>query len=327
MMTISVIIPCYNAQTHLGACIDSVMRQRFSDIEIILIDDGSTDDTAQIAQAYVQKDERIVYVRQENAGVSAARNVGLNLAQGEWVTFVDADDLLPMGALETLFNGVAPSVDCVIAAHETFDQTGIAKKVTPEKLFLASDMDQARDIVIRRLIEGDCAYNIMCAKLHRRAQIEKYHIRLWDEVHIAEDALFNLEALYHARRFVYVDSVAYSYRIHEQSAMALSSGQELTRQKPFFNALWALLLRLGIERRYFKAYVDSVTLRAYKQYGLIGMLRKFNSEALPLIDARGEGTLRHILQSGLYPAVYPFIFLCQVTKRKCEALGRWINRG
>ena len=93
-MKISIIIPCYNSEKYLADCLDSVLAQSFGDFEAILIDDGSKDDTLSIARVYAQKDPRVRVYAKENGGVAAARNLGLDHAQGEWITFVDSDDPL-----------------------------------------------------------------------------------------------------------------------------------------------------------------------------------------------------------------------------------------
>ncbi|MDE6394665.1 MAG: glycosyltransferase, partial [Duncaniella sp.] len=96
---ISVIIPAYNAQAYLRECLESVLAQSFSDWEVIVVDDGSTDSTAAIAQSFSARDSRVRVLSTVNRGVSAARNAALGMARGEWVTFLDSDDLLPPGAL------------------------------------------------------------------------------------------------------------------------------------------------------------------------------------------------------------------------------------
>ncbi|MBQ8618711.1 MAG: glycosyltransferase family 2 protein, partial [Clostridia bacterium] len=90
-MKVSIIIPCYNSEKYLAACMDSVLAQTFEDFEAILIDDGSKDNTLKVAQSYAQKDARVRVYAKKNGGVSAARNLGLDHARGEWITFVDSD--------------------------------------------------------------------------------------------------------------------------------------------------------------------------------------------------------------------------------------------
>ena len=122
-MKISVILPCYNAGAYLSACLDSLFAQSMRDFEVIFVDDGSRDDSLALARRYAERDARIHVISQENQGVSAARNLGLAHARGEWITFVDGDDLLPLDAFETLLSGTAEDVDMVVCPHEKFDET------------------------------------------------------------------------------------------------------------------------------------------------------------------------------------------------------------
>ena len=161
-MKLSVIIPCYNAEKYLGECLDSLLAQDVKDFEIILIDDGSRDGTAQLARRYAQQDERIRLIGQENAGVSAARNAGLRIARGEWVLFVDADDVLPQSALGKLLSCAKADVDLVVSTHETFTESGRAQIVYPETRWMDLAGEARRRAAALRLIEGETVLNIMC---------------------------------------------------------------------------------------------------------------------------------------------------------------------
>ena len=112
-LLVSIIMPAYNAQRYISEAIKSVLNQTFQEWELIVIDDGSIDDTASIVQAF--DDKRIVYIHQDNAGVSAARNAGLSYAQGEYITFLDADDVLPKKSLDVRVDYLQkhPNVDLV----------------------------------------------------------------------------------------------------------------------------------------------------------------------------------------------------------------------
>lgn len=101
---VSCIIPVYNTEKYLPRCIESVLAQTFVDWEMLLIDDGSTDASGSICDEYAAKDERIRVFHKENGGISSARNLGLNYAQGEWIFFVDSDDSLPKTSLESLLS-------------------------------------------------------------------------------------------------------------------------------------------------------------------------------------------------------------------------------
>ena len=324
-MTISIIIPCYNSEKYLAACMDSVLAQTFEDFEAILIDDGSKDNTLKVAQSYAQKDARVRVYAKKNGGVSAARNLGLDHARGEWITFVDSDDLLPEDALESLLSGASDAVDMVVCAHETFDETGKREIVIPESRWMDKPGEAMRRAAALRLIEGDCVLNIMCNKLHRRALIEREGIRLTPGVRIAEDALFNLEAVLCGRGIAYVNRVAYRYRTHSASAMHTQTLSELQRHAPWLEALRDMLLRRGQMEAFFPAYVDSVALRLYKDGGVGRVIRRFREEAAPLLplDRLEEGKLSfgarlllRVCRAGAYPLVYPLIYPVQVLRRK-----------
>ena len=129
-MRVSVIVPCYNAGAYLEPCLRSVLAQTMGDLELLVIDDGSADGSLSVAQEIARGDARVRVFHQENRGVCAARNRGLDAARGEYVTFVDGDDLLPPDALERML-ALAPGADMVVCAHETFDVQGSTELVVP----------------------------------------------------------------------------------------------------------------------------------------------------------------------------------------------------
>lgn len=325
-MRVSIIIPCYNSAHYLKDCLNSVLAQHMEDFEVLLIDDGSRDDTLALAQAYARKDARVRVLTQENRGVAAARNLGLDHARGEWITFVDSDDLLMPDALFTLLSGAGEDVDMVVCPHETFDGNGELETVIPQTRWMDKRGEAQRYAAALRLIEGDCVLNIMCSKLHRRALIEREGLRLEAGIRMAEDALFNLEAVLCGRGIAYVNRVAYRYRMHGASAMHRQAEiSELERHRPWLTAMRDMLLRRGQMERYFPAYVDSVALRLYKDGGLSGVIRRFNEDAVPLLPLDGMNpdrltpcarALVRLCRSGHYPHVYPLIYPAQVARRK-----------
>ena len=325
-MKLSVIIPCYNAQKYLPACLESLLSQSMRDFEAILIDDGSKDDTAAIAMQYASVDERIRFIRQENAGVSAARNAGLRIAQGEWVLFVDADDLLCEDALNTMLSYADDSVDMVVSTHETFDESGRSQTVFPETRWMDKAGEACRHAAALRLIEGDTVLNIMCNKLHRRALIEREEIRLAEGVRIAEDALFNLEAVLCGSGVAFCDRVTYRYRIHASSATQRRDQSEFDVHRPWFSAMSAMLRRRNAFERYYPAYVESVALRLYKDGGIAGVVREFSQKARAYtLEPVEKGALsvlgrfyRMLCERKLYPIVYPLIFPAELIRRKCR---------
>lgn len=326
-MKVSVIIPCYNAGRYLAECLDSVLAQSECDIEVIVVDDGSSDNTLEIASAYALRDVRVKVLHQENAGVCAARNLGLSIAAGEWVSFVDSDDLLMPDSLAVMLAAADECTDMVVCAHETFDGHGSCEAFWPSTRWMDLAGEQKRRAVALRLIEGDSVLNIMCNKLHRRSLIEREGLRLVTGIAIAEDALFNLEAALCGREIAYVNRITYRYRMHGQSATQTRAASEFDVHRPWLLAMRSMLERRGVMERYFAAYVDSVVLRLYKDGGIPGVMRAFRQKAGPLL-VRGEMNtekmspwgrcLLALCESGCYVAVYPFIALVQIVLRKTQ---------
>lgn len=324
-MKVSIIIPCYNSAKYLAACMDSVLVQTMADFEAILIDDGSKDDTLAIAKRIAEKDARVRVLTQANSGVSAARNLGLAHCSGEWITFVDSDDLIVPDMLEIMLSAVQDGVDMVVCAHKTFTEDGREEIVIPETRWMDLDGEAKRRAAALRLIEGDSVLNIMCNKLHRRALIEREGLRLHQGVRIAEDALFNLEAVLCGREIAYVNQATYLYRTHAASVTQTQTESELDRHLPWLRAMRDMLVKHGVMETYFAAYLDSVALRLYKDGGVMGVVRGFNEKAMPLtamddLDASRmtayEWLLACLVRRGIYPKVYPLLYPIQVIRRK-----------
>ena len=119
--TVSVIIPVYNVKDYLSECIDSVSRQTYSNIEILIIDDGSTDGSSEICERYRQNDYRIIYLKKENRGAAEARNIGIDSAKGEWITFCDSDDILSPTYIERMLGKAESSGAEIVACGYTTD--------------------------------------------------------------------------------------------------------------------------------------------------------------------------------------------------------------
>ena len=124
-MKISIIVPVYNVEGYLPACLESILAQTFSDFEVILINDGSTDRSAKICREFAQKDERICLVTQENKGQALARNLGLDYAQGEYITFIDADDRVAPHYLAALYEAaLAQDAEVVVGEYYRYEEEG-----------------------------------------------------------------------------------------------------------------------------------------------------------------------------------------------------------
>lgn len=186
---ISVIIPAYNAQDELIVALENLAKQTLQDIEVIVINDGSTDDTAASAKEFENTFQTFQYIYQENSGVSAARNAGLDAATGEFIAFLDADDLLTPNSLEDLYHrATEKNADLVIGRIESV--TNLGSRTThssSEKLAQKDKIDPFDTDLLWCFLIGN--------KLYRRSLIEEYHLRFPD-TSFSEDGVFFMQFIY-----------------------------------------------------------------------------------------------------------------------------------
>ena len=225
----SVITPCFNAEKYLSHCVESILKQKFSDWELFLIDDGSTDSTPKLCDDYAEKDNRIKVIHQKNAGVSAARNRGLDEAQGKWIVFIDSDDWFTDDAFSVFYKEVKDGAsDRYIYNRYTYKdgKTLPLKHLKPDKLvrgkddmkfFLIDMLFPYYDEMVNGVITG--GIRGVNANLYRRTLIEKYHIRFDTNVKIAEDAMFNFDVMRNAESVTMTDVEVGYYRISGSSVM------------------------------------------------------------------------------------------------------------
>lgn len=238
---VSIIIPVYNAEEYLDRCIHSVLDQEFHSFEVILIDDGSTDASPLICDRYSGTDARFITLHQKNSGVSAARNAGLNLAQGEYIMFLDADDALMPYALEDLFNNVAGE-DIVVGGYGVFIEGIPSKDVRPDMTlsYKGGDYPKFFNDNIRKNCE---MLDAPWAKLFRRKAIGK--LRFCEDLSYAEDKLFVFEMLARSTSALTVSSPVYSYYIHAGSLGSdITSDNHLKQLRRFLPMYSSVLAEL-----------------------------------------------------------------------------------
>ena len=215
---VSVIVPVYNAAPDLARCIESVRRQSYERIEVLLVNDGSSDASLPICQMYARVDARVRVIDRPNSGVSAARNAALAQAAGDYLQFVDSDDYLDPDATRLL----------VERALQTGADMGIShywRVIGEEKTehgFLCGDavMDQVQ--FAKNLMEEPASfyYGVMWNKLYRREIIRRHGIQCNVELGWSEDFLFNLEYIRYARQFAALPTPIYYYVKNEKSITA-----------------------------------------------------------------------------------------------------------
>lgn len=189
-MMISVVVPIYQSEDTIERCIQSILRQSFNDLELILVDDGSTDDSGSICDAYAQQHDNIMVIHQENKGRIAARFAGVEKSKGEWITFVDSDDELPPTALADMYTVVDNNT--VIVLGNGNELPNEQREIIP--------MDDFRHMAIR----GDGTIGVPWGTLYRREIITPYLFDLSRDVVSGEDYIFWLRMVFSTKHPVKV---------------------------------------------------------------------------------------------------------------------------
>lgn len=203
---ISVIIPVFNASRYLPACIESVLAQTYKDFELILINDGSTDDSKEICEFYAQKDKRIRFINKENSGVGHTRNLGIEKAKGERICFIDSDDEVTSDYLES-FNLEDTSADVVYTGIDIVDVSD--NHSIRQVKFEQSILDKIQPSEIKRFLP--LGYPV--GKAYRKSIIQENNLKFPTSISLHEDHVFVLEYLNLVTSIETSDKVTYLYKI------------------------------------------------------------------------------------------------------------------
>lgn len=211
MKKVSVIIPVYNVQEYLKECLESVINQTYKKIEIIIINDGSTDDSALICKSYQQKNENIIYIDSKNEGVSIARNRGIACATGDYLVFVDADDVVSKNYIEMLVELMEKSEMGIVGYGN--NKLDLSIKIDPNVRI------EKKDSVLYQILSGYKYEGYLWNKIFDCNIIEKEKIKFQEKISIWEDLLFVVEYMQRISTCAIVDSCYYFYRNRANSAV------------------------------------------------------------------------------------------------------------
>ena len=215
MCKISIIVPIYNAEKYLNQCIDSILRQTYTDFELLLIDDGSQDNSKIICKNYLLKDSRVVYKYKTNGGASSARNLGISLAMGKYIVFIDSDDFIECDYLETVYKAADGDNDIlVIEAPNRFINDRLCKEVLEEINYVGFEAHK------RFIISGSLKYSEPHSKLFSAKIIKENNIFFPEGVIIGEDGIFIAQYLTHVSRIKSISASGYNYRLNMGSVQS-----------------------------------------------------------------------------------------------------------
>ncbi|RKL66427.1 hypothetical protein CR203_16175 [Salipaludibacillus neizhouensis] len=216
---VSIIVPIYNVEKYLEECIDSILAQSLRDIEVILVDDGSTDRSRDIVDEYALKDKRIKVVHQINSGVSYSRNKGVEMAAGEYIGFVDPDDWISLNCYQIMFTkAVESSADVLICGFtEIYEKTG--RRVNILYPFLKEEYltkEEVLNIIFMGLIKGQL-HAFTWNKLYKKDLLINNKITSPLDMPLMQDIVYNLKVFSCAQNTFYVNKPLYIYRRHSNS--------------------------------------------------------------------------------------------------------------
>lgn len=212
-MTISVIIPAYNSDQYIEKCLLSLLSQSFQDFEIILIDDGSEDDSRQKAEAILAGWHNHLILSQKNRGAAAARNAGILQAKGQWITFVDSDDYLAPEYFENLLKS-SENYDLLVSGIVFMEgEKETHRTIPPNDVCRITDLRQEKGFYLDYTISP-------VGKLYRKRIIEKHLLRFNETLKTAEDRDFNIHYLFHTESIRFLPYAGYYYRTDHEGSLS-----------------------------------------------------------------------------------------------------------
>ena len=249
---ISIIVPIYNVEKYLKECIESIINQTYKNIEIILVDDGSPDNCGKICEEYSQKDKRIIVIHKENGGLSDARNKGIDIAKGDYLTFIDSDDFVNIDYIEKLYSSIKLNntelAQCGIS--KVNENNEIIEKLNYDENYIKTSHEILNELYGKHLIENVVIWNKMYAKelfKNIRFPVGKIH----------EDEFTTYKIFYSVDRISLLSDCLYNYRQTNESII----GKKFNKKR--LNLLEALEERMNFFKNRNEIDLYEKTLKFY----------------------------------------------------------------
>ncbi len=211
MPQVSIVVPVYNCESYMERSLDSILSQSYSDFELILVNDGSTDGSGAICDRVAERDSRVRVIHKENGGAGSARNAGIEAAEGLYILFPDADDYYEPDMLRTMLEAEEKTeADLVICGYHCFDEKGPCEDVVPEARLLETAAD------VRQFFTGLFPHGLVgypWNKLYKKEMIDRFGLRFTD-MRRFQDGVFNLAYFEHVETCCVLDQALYHYRVN-----------------------------------------------------------------------------------------------------------------
>lgn len=249
---ISVIVPVYNVERYLRRCIESVLNQTYKEIELILIDDGSTDTSPMICDEYVGKEKNVKVIHKINGGVASARNIGINNASGKYICFLDSDDILPSDSVELLYNAIKEKKAEYVAGICSINESKKVKNPINEEKIIDLEKD-SRSLL--EYITNSGSYSPY-AKMYSSDIIKNNNLYFAENLKCSEDALFIRDYMRYCTRIAIIPEIVYYYNTFNESSLSKKGYEEFCEYfVEKLKSLEKLCDRLSIEESEKKKFI------------------------------------------------------------------------
>lgn len=268
-MKLTVIVPIYNAEKYLPTCLDSLVSCPLSDMECLLINDGSTDSSLHICNEYTGRDSRFRVIDKANEGVSIARNIGISHATGKYIMFLDADDYIDTNKWNKIVDAIALELDFIAFSYFTLYEN----KSVKEELFDIQSLSTNDTDSIRKILLGSSALNTCWGKLFKTELVLNNHISFPKGLRTGEDAIFVLDFLKMANHLLLINESILYYRQHGESVMhkldihsKISDFQQLYNYRRKMSDLWNNEeLKAVMYREFLSVITNLLLIYSYKR--------------------------------------------------------------
>lgn len=310
---ISIVIPIYNAEKYLEQCLNSIKNQTYKNFEVILVNDGSIDNSESICKAFVESDTRFRYFTKSNGGVSSARNLGLDNVKGDFITFIDSDDWIAEKHLELLINSIKKTnSDIVVSCYKEFDNIDTYYTIvyTKQEKNLLNFEKMNRDdflTIFPKLMSINVCFNNAVAKLFRKELVN--NLRFDTSIKYGEDLDFYFSLYLNVESVSYVDELTYVYRIHGDSTTSNFNQEYAEQELSIFKKMFKKIQEIGLPTiHYFNKFQK--LLKARVNYIKNKVLLNEHLDFLKNIE--GTVTYPNTLISVVIPIynVSPYLRLC-----------------
>jgi glycosyltransferase involved in cell wall biosynthesis len=309
MVKLSIIVPVYNVELYLSKCLDSIINQTFADFELILVNDGSTDTSRDICCNYLQKDSRVILLDKENGGLSSARNLGLAIAKGLYVAFVDSDDWIDLSMYDSMINALEDiNADIVISGHKVVNIDNTIDEINTINESVLYKGEDATKLILK----DEQIFSFAWDKIYKKALFNNV---TYPNGRIYEDIATTYK-LFHKAITVYHINKAFYYYVRREGSICQEKGKEVIRTQhnflsfyerylfvrdhPQYNAVFdkceAIVIKLGINLMHYNARVPELFEKEYF-IQLLNKLNKMKINENPLVSIKHKMEFRLLSKS------------------------------